>query len=78
MLNISTLMDTASAKSWEFVVLLFVSSFAIAIIILALFKRRFKKRKEIMASGIQQELLMTRLNELIDRTKDKDTKTADI
>lgn len=78
LLNILSLIDTPSAKSWVFVALLFVFSFAIAIIILGLITKRFKKRKEKIAHGNQRELLMARLNELTGKTKDKETKTADI
>ena len=76
--TISSLIDTASAKSWVFVVLLFASFFAIAMIILGLLTKRFKKRKEKKEHINQRELLMARLNELTGKTKDKETKTADI
>jgi hypothetical protein len=78
LLDILSSIDTASAKSWVFVVLIFVSSFAIAIIILGLFTKRFKKRKEKIAHGNQRELFMVRLDELTGKTKDKETKAADI
>ena len=78
LLNILSLIDTPSAKSWVFVVLIFVSSFAIAIIILGLITKRFKKRKEKIAYGNQRELFMVRLDELTGKTKDKEIKTADI
>ena len=78
LLNILSLIDTPSAKSWVFVVLIFVSSFAIAIVILGLITKRFKKRKEEKELGNQRELLFARLNELTGKTKDKEIKTADI
>jgi uncharacterized membrane-anchored protein YhcB (DUF1043 family) len=71
-------LNTASIKIWVFVVLLFVSSIALATIFLGLLTKSYNKRKEKKELRKRREVLKTRLNELTGKTNDEEIRIGKI